>query len=211
MCTYTLQWRYNSRRDGVSTVYSGSASLVFMRGISPQKWPVTRKMFPFDDAIMYACVICSCVLLRNAAPNIWHNMFYNAGGVKLVDKMLKNTYLEEIIDVMNLSWDQRNNDVIWTKLDPSFTILWILKMLLLFLLRLLLLALGYSTSYFSRQSLQSAVNNNILHGITIGERRDKTTNIDVTCLHNAIHYIRKVQSLRILHISYQQGNIQWMC
>ena len=49
-----------------STVYSGadqrkhqsSASLAFVRGIhrrpvnSPQKWPVTRKMFPFDDVIM---------------------------------------------------------------------------------------------------------------------------------------------------------------
>ena len=49
-----------------STVYSGadqrkhqsSASLAFMRGIhrwpvnSPHKWPVTRKMFPFDDANM---------------------------------------------------------------------------------------------------------------------------------------------------------------
>ena len=67
-----LLWRHNGR-DGVSnhqphdsTVYSGadhrkhqsSASLVFVRGIhrwavnSPHKWPVTRKMFPFDDVIM---------------------------------------------------------------------------------------------------------------------------------------------------------------
>ena len=51
-----------------STVYSGahqrkhqsSASLVFVWGIhrgpvnSPHKRPVTRKMFPFDDVIMYA-------------------------------------------------------------------------------------------------------------------------------------------------------------
>ena len=49
-----------------STVYSdtdqrkhqSSASLAFVRGIhrglvnSPHKWPVTRKMFPFDDFIM---------------------------------------------------------------------------------------------------------------------------------------------------------------
>ena len=49
-----------------STVYSGSdrrkhqrsAALAFVRGIhrgpvnSPHKWPVTRKLFPFDDAIM---------------------------------------------------------------------------------------------------------------------------------------------------------------
>ena len=50
-----------------STVYSdadqrkhqSSASLAFVRGIhrgpvnSPHKWPVTRKMFPFDDVIMF--------------------------------------------------------------------------------------------------------------------------------------------------------------
>ena len=49
-----------------STIYSGadqskhqsSASLAFVWGIhrgpvnSPNKWPVTRKMFPFDDVIM---------------------------------------------------------------------------------------------------------------------------------------------------------------
>ena len=50
-----------------STIYSradqsklqSSASLAFVWGIhrgpvnSPQKWPVTRKMFPFDDVIMF--------------------------------------------------------------------------------------------------------------------------------------------------------------
>ena len=50
-----------------STIYSGadqskhqsSASLAFVWGIhrgpvnSPHKWPVTRKMFPFDDVIMF--------------------------------------------------------------------------------------------------------------------------------------------------------------
>ena len=51
-----------------STVYSdadqrkhqSSASLAFLQGIhrgpvnSPHKWPVTRKMFPFDDVIMHS-------------------------------------------------------------------------------------------------------------------------------------------------------------
>ena len=50
-----------------STVYSGadqrkhqsSTSLAFVRGInrgpvnSPHKWPLTRKMFPFYDVIMF--------------------------------------------------------------------------------------------------------------------------------------------------------------
>ena len=53
-----------------STIYSGadqskhqsSASLAFVWGIhrgpvnSPHKWPVTRKMFPFDDVIMDFCI-----------------------------------------------------------------------------------------------------------------------------------------------------------
>ena len=57
-----------------STVYSGariekmetfSASLAFVRGIhwwpvnSPHKWPLTRKMFPFDDFIMVLCNVWS--------------------------------------------------------------------------------------------------------------------------------------------------------
>ena len=39
--------------------HQSSASLAFVRGIhrwpvnSPYKWPVTRKMFPFDDVIMH--------------------------------------------------------------------------------------------------------------------------------------------------------------
>ena len=75
---HTLRWRHNGR-DNVSntsltivysTVYSdahqrkhqSSASLAFVWGIhrrpvnSPHKWPVTRKMFPFDDVIMIGMI-----------------------------------------------------------------------------------------------------------------------------------------------------------
>ena len=59
-----------------STVYSGadqrkhqnSVSLAFVRGIhrwpvnSPHKWPVTRKMFPFDDVIMHGTY---CITTHN--------------------------------------------------------------------------------------------------------------------------------------------------
>ena len=63
-----------------STVYSGadqrkhqsSASLAFVRGIhrgpvnAPHKWPVTRKMFPFDDVIMRSVlVMCYCGLIES--------------------------------------------------------------------------------------------------------------------------------------------------
>ena len=69
-----LKWRHNGGIASqitiltivYSTIYLGvdqrkhqsSASLAFLRRIhrglvnSPHKWPVTRKMFPFDDVIM---------------------------------------------------------------------------------------------------------------------------------------------------------------
>ena len=64
-----------------STVYSGadqrkhqsSASLAFVRGIhrwpvnSPHKWPVTRKMCPFDDVIMGCTVATWPATVRSAA------------------------------------------------------------------------------------------------------------------------------------------------
>ena len=45
--------------DADQRKHQSSASLAFVRGIhrwlvnSPHKWPVTRKMFPFDDVIIY--------------------------------------------------------------------------------------------------------------------------------------------------------------
>ena len=63
----TMASRITSLPIVYSTVYSGadqrkdqgSASLAFVWGIhqgpvnSPHKWPVTRKMFPFDDVIIF--------------------------------------------------------------------------------------------------------------------------------------------------------------
>ena len=63
----TMAFQITSLTSVYSTVYSGadqrkhqnSAALAFVWEIhrgpvnSPHKWPVTRKMFPFDDIIMY--------------------------------------------------------------------------------------------------------------------------------------------------------------
>ena len=38
--------------DAEQRKHQSSASLAFVRVNSPHKWPVTRKMFPFDDVIM---------------------------------------------------------------------------------------------------------------------------------------------------------------
>ena len=63
--TSTMASQINSRTNVYPTVYLGtdqrkhqsSASLAFLRwpvtGNSPHKGPVTRKMFPFDDVIMF--------------------------------------------------------------------------------------------------------------------------------------------------------------
>ena len=51
----TVYWGSDQRK------HQSSASLAFVRGVhrwpvnSPHKWPVTRKMFPFDDVIMSCC------------------------------------------------------------------------------------------------------------------------------------------------------------
>ena len=73
-----------------STVYSGadqrkhqsSASLAFVRRIhrwpvnSAHKWPVTRKMFPFDDVIMYLFTVG-----RYHGPYHWTCRRYSAGHI----------------------------------------------------------------------------------------------------------------------------------
>ena len=80
-CVDALEWRHNgpiaSQITSLTIVYSivysdadqrkhpSSASLAFVRVIhrgpvnSPHKWPVTRKMFPFDDVIMVIVYLCT--------------------------------------------------------------------------------------------------------------------------------------------------------
>ena len=69
--------------DADQRKHQSSASLAFVWGIhrgpvnSPHKWPVTRKMFPFDDVIMFyfgsimflcCTLLCFCLVwLRNYA------------------------------------------------------------------------------------------------------------------------------------------------
>ena len=53
--------------DADQRKHQSSASLAFVRGIhqgpvnSPHKWPVTRKMFPFDDVIICTRFAFCCV------------------------------------------------------------------------------------------------------------------------------------------------------
>ena len=65
--------------DAVQREHPSSASLAFVRGIhrrpvnSPPKWPVTRKMFPFYDVIMYGLydrnpIISHCIDIAFGSP-----------------------------------------------------------------------------------------------------------------------------------------------
>ena len=74
----TMASQITSLTSVYSAVYSGadqrkhqsSASLAFVRGIhrgpvnSPHKWPVTRKIFPFDDVIMYSATYNDVITYR---------------------------------------------------------------------------------------------------------------------------------------------------
>ena len=82
-----LQWRHNEQdsvsnhqphncllnclfRPGSNKNNQSSASLAFVWGIhrgpvnSPHKWPVTRKMFLFDDVIMTAPIMISMLMVH---------------------------------------------------------------------------------------------------------------------------------------------------
>ena len=73
----TLQW-YSAADQ---RKHQSSASLAFVRGIhrwpvnSPHKWPVTRKMFPFDDVIMnqkYIPIIMRTVSALLFSVVVWY-------------------------------------------------------------------------------------------------------------------------------------------
>ena len=65
------------KSDADQRKHQNSASLAFVRGLhrgpvnSPHKWPVTRKMFPFDDVIMwyaFCCALCGQMLILPIFP-----------------------------------------------------------------------------------------------------------------------------------------------
>ena len=88
-----------------STVYLGtdqrkhqsSASLAFAQGInqwpvnSPHKWPVTRKMFPFDDVIVSSRG-------RNPATEIYGYPIFNFVAIRFISDELISSYGLYMID-----------------------------------------------------------------------------------------------------------------
>ena len=103
-----------------SNVYSGvdqskhqsSASLAFVWGIhrepvnSPHKWPVTRKMFPFDDVIM-----------SNDTWRHYNTMCYAqcSAFIPLVKMVIKISFLSQIV-ILSYSHSRNSNTLIFSLL-----------------------------------------------------------------------------------------------
>ena len=82
--------------------HQSSASLASVRGIhrrpanSPHKWPVTRKLFPFDDVIMYiqmmnfpksseADSLTECVMIYKSRVWLTHFRSHQISAVSCID------------------------------------------------------------------------------------------------------------------------------
>ena len=116
----TLHWRHNGATASkitsltivYSTVYSGidqrkhqsSASLAFVRGIhrfpvnSPHKWPVTRKILPFDDVIMMIYWSMMRSWQGNASRITTVNSLYCERGTKRAHLVWKNCGIKTVLD-----------------------------------------------------------------------------------------------------------------
>ena len=96
--------------------HQSSASLAFVLGIhrwpvnSPHKWPVTRKMFPFDDVIMYflrgAKLICPCIIYHDDFTKCTHSPYhwpFDATGHQW-SYLTRVKYCEALIVSLLLTW-----------------------------------------------------------------------------------------------------------
>ena len=116
-----------------STVYSdtnqrkhqSSASLAFVRGIhwgpvnSPHKWPVTRKMFPLDNVIMWkwhlpganeleatmqCCVIYTCCAIITVKAALWFLMSWCLFGTRTSATTMMTLVGQDIQEDRKYSW-----------------------------------------------------------------------------------------------------------
>ena len=104
-----------------SAVYSGAdqrkhqspASLAFMRGIhmspvnSPHKWPVTRKMFPFDDVIMESCKTTFCQMF-SAIDYLWYVFANQIPLCKIADEITPNLAALQVLTFWRYSDEVTN-------------------------------------------------------------------------------------------------------
>ena len=112
----TIASQITSLTSVYSTVYSGadhrkhqsSASLAFVWGIhrgpvnSPHKWPVTRKMFPFDDVIMWWLNKQSARGRQSWIPKRFNTIFFMVLNFKLCSQNAHSGLISESICTIKL-------------------------------------------------------------------------------------------------------------
>ena len=98
-----------------------SASLAFVRGIhrwpvnSPHKWPVTRKMFPFDDVIMdcYVLLWSLCFVLRGWWDSPFASWFFHGKNKNVSTiNIILHTDIRQVVEILP-HVKQQPNYTIW--------------------------------------------------------------------------------------------------
>ena len=96
--------------DADQRKHQSSASLAFVQGIhrgpvnSPHEWPVTRKMFPFDDFIMYQG------LVTTYGGNISLFIIDLCNGLSLIQHQAIARTSNDILSIRNkLQWNMNTN------------------------------------------------------------------------------------------------------
>ena len=115
--------------------HKSSASLTFVWGIyrrpvnSPRKWPVTRKMFLFDDVIMSAASIVpleapsagtsvwtAMVIFRSHIQGNLYNIYTLYGLIFLFPRQVVFHYREnqhDFVAAVTSKWVQQNTHIVW--------------------------------------------------------------------------------------------------
>ena len=124
--------------------HQSSVSLAFVRGIhrwpvnSPHKWPVTRKMFPFDDVIMIASYLvlfdwrgmgsdiqsgfCQSWVIHQVIPEATEPLLQHGGLGHGQVVFLGNWVLHLLSNVVIVGWRQRLHEIyICYYANPSLT------------------------------------------------------------------------------------------
>ena len=110
----TMASQITSPRIVYLAIYSGAdqrkhqsfASLAFVRGIhrgpvnSPHKWPVTQKMFPFDDFIMLLHMVTVTDVTRNGQSEDMNHSYSN--GTEKLDLLGSSlTHCSLVLSIVN--------------------------------------------------------------------------------------------------------------
>ena len=113
----TVYWDADQRK------HQSSASLAFVWGIhwgpvnSPHKWPVTHKMFPFDDVIVYLILFSNSVESQLMLQNTIMLWEYVVTHCSLVTPYGDRDLGQQWLRLWLVAW--RHQAITWTNVDWS--------------------------------------------------------------------------------------------